>query len=335
MKKRRLLLLLAAMLLTACGQDPQAAQQTPPPETTVAVQEDTAPVLADACAEALLEMVPQPAYGPIGGKWAVIGLSRWDGQLPENWLDSYYDTLSSQVEACEGVLHERKYTEYSRVILALTAMGKDPADVAGYDLLVPLADYEQTIFQGVNGPVFALLALDSGSYEIPANTAGSTQATRERYVEYILSMESPEGGWSLTGGEADVDITAMTLQALANYQDRQEVAAAAERAFAYLSNAQNEAGGFTIHDHDSSESVSQVILALTQWGISLEDPRFVKDGNTLHHRLLDFMTSDHAFRHTLDGEADLMATEQAFLALTALHRLEQGKTALYDMNRDA
>lgn len=135
-------------------------------------------------------------------------------------------------------------TEYSRVILAWTAIGRDAADVGGYNLLQPLADFDQTVFQGTNGPIFALLALDSDSYEIPQNTAGTTQATRSGYVDYILSAELPEGGWTIAGDRADVDITAMALQALAKYRDRKDVSEVVERGLHILSELQTGAGGF-------------------------------------------------------------------------------------------
>ena len=47
---------------------------------------------------------------------------------------------------------QTKHTEYSRVILALTAIGRDPSKVAGYNLLMPLGDIEKTIWQDQNGP---------------------------------------------------------------------------------------------------------------------------------------------------------------------------------------
>ena len=285
----------------------------------------------DDCGAFLLESIPEPAYGSVSGEWAAFGLARWGGEVPQEWFDSYYEAVENKVAACAGVLDNRKYTEYARVILALTAIGKDPTDVGGYDLVLPLADFEQTIFQGINGPIFALLALDSGSYQIPENTAGTTQATRELYVAYILDHELPGGGWTLAGTEAETDITAMAMQALAKYSDRQDVAGAVERALTILSEQQNENGGYTAYDADSSETVSQVIVALTELGISVEDPRFVKNGNTLKDRLLDFLAEDNGFRHVPEGKTDLIATEQAFYALVALQRAEQGQTSLYDM----
>ena len=325
-----LLACLLPVLLSACAERATPAEGQPETIRTQPAQtdENSAAAVTAAC---LIDLVPEPGFGSVGGEWSVIGLTRWEGELPENWTDRYWDNLCDYVSGCQGILHERKYTEYSRVILAVTAIGKDPADVAGYNLLQPLADYEQTIFQGVNGPAFALIALDSGSYEIPENTAGSTQATRELYVDYILSMEAETGGWGLAGGEADPDVTAMALQALARYQQREDVAAATGRAVEYLSARQNENGGFTSFGSESSESIAQVIVALTELGISMDDARFVKNGSTLPDALLRFRQSDGGFSHLIDGETDLLATEQAFYALVAAERMAEGKTSLYSM----
>lgn len=283
----------------------------------------------DDCAQALLTNVPEPVYGSVCGDWVAFGLARWGGDVPQAWYDAYYNAVEAYVAQVDGVLSERKYTEYSRVILALTAIGKDPTDVGGYNLLLPLADYEQTVFQGINGPVYALLALDSGNYAVPETVPGTIQASREMYVDYILSKEVPGGGWSLAGGEAEIDLTAMALQALAKYRDRQDVAEAVERALVILSEQQNQDGGYTAYDADSCETVAQVIVALTELGLSLEDSRFVKKGNTLQARLMDFATEDCGFKHLLDGEEDQIATEQAFYAWVALNRAQQGMPTLY------
>lgn len=311
-----LLVFVMMVTMTACGSK----------------QEEKADYIVDDCAAMMLETSPEPACGPVGGEWIVFGLARWGGEVPEEWYESYYETLESYVTECKGVLDERKYTEYSRVILTLTAIGKDPSDVAGYNLLEPLADFEQTVFQGMNGPVYALLALDSGDYEIPQNTASITQATRQMYVDYILGRESEGGGWSLAGGDADIDITAMVLQALAKYQDQQDVADAINRALLVLSELQNENGGYQAYDVESSESISQVIVALTELGIDIEDSRFVKNDITLKDRLMEFQTEDGGFCHIMEGGTDQMATEQAFYALVSLERVEQGKTPVYDMS---
>lgn len=285
----------------------------------------------ETCAEMLLSNVTEPVCGSIGGEWAVFGLARWGGDVPEEWFEGYYDRVETYVKSCDGVLHAKKYTEYSRVILALTAIGKDPSDVGGYNLLEPLADYEQTIFQGINGPIFALLALDSGNYEIPQNRAESTQADRDRYLECILNQQLADGGWALTGDQVDIDITAMALQALAKYQERPEVAEAVDRALLVLSEKQNENGGYVAYDAESSETISQVITALSELGIEVTDSRFVKNGKNLVDRLLEFQTEDGGFKHIQEKETDLMATEQAFYALVGLKRMLNEEASLYTM----
>lgn len=310
------LLVLLSLILVACGSAP----------TALSTQEALSHTAAF-----LLEQTPQPVFGTVGGDWVALGLARWGGTVPQGWFEQYYSAVVEYVQSCNGTLHDRKYTEYSRVILSLTAIGKDPTDVGGYNLLLPLADFEQTVFQGINGAAYALLALDSGSYEIPVCQTEKTQATREMYVDYILSKELPDGGWSLAGGVAEADVTAMALQALAKYTERKDVAEAVDRALIFLSQAQNDMGGYTSYSSQSSETVAQVIVALTELGISTDDSRFIKNGVSLSMRLLDFMTEEHGFRHVPDGDTNLIATAQAFYALVALHRAEQQQSSLYTM----
>ena len=323
-----ILVLTMALTLAGCGGNPES--ETAPPQAAFAEK------LAQAMEQTgqyLYSNVKEPVYGSVGGEWTVLGLARSGLEIPQEYFETYFQNISAYTAQQGGVLHNRKYTEYSRVILAVTAIGYDPTDVGGYNLLLPLADFEQTVFQGINGPAFALLALDSGKYQIPENTEDSTQATRDLYVDYIINAQCPEGGWALMGDKAEVDLTAMALQALAKYRDRKDVAEAVEKGLAILSARQAENGGFPYNpeEGESSESVSQVIVALTELGISLLDERFVKNSNTLLDALLDFRQEDGGFAHLADGGSDLLATEQAFYALVAASRMEQGKTSLYTM----
>lgn len=279
----------------------------------------------------LQSQVKEPSFGALGGDWLVFGLARSGADVSQKYLDIYYKNVVNYVEETGGVLSERKYTEYSRVVLALTAIGKDPRDVAGYDLLLPLADFDETVSQGLNGAIFALLALDSGRYDIPENPNAATQATRELYVEEILRREIETGGWALSGNEPDADMTAMALQALAKYRDDPDASAAIERGITALSSMQEPNGAYLSWGEENSESVSQVITALTELGISPEDSRFVKNGQTLLSSLERFSCEDGGYRHTLSGGADEMASEQALYALAAVHRAQAGLSTLYDM----
>ncbi len=263
-----------------------------------------------------------------GSEWLVIALARSGRDVP----DSYYDSVVKAVQSAKGQLSEKKSTEYARTILALTAIGKDPADVGGYDLLAGLADMDDVTYQGINGAIFALLALDSGKYDVPAAAEGGTQVTRDGLVAYILAQQLSDGGWALSGTSADPDVTAMALQALAPYRTGDEtVDAAVDKGVQLLSDMQLSDGGYSSWGTLNSESCAQVLIALAALGIDpVSDSRFVKNGLTVLDALLAYAVSG-GFRHTVDGEADAIATEQALCALTAYARLLDGKTALYDM----
>jgi len=298
-------------------------------------------VLEDT-AQYLYETVMNPQVGSIGGEWAVLGLARSGYDIPEEYYRNYYKNVEEYVTACKGNLHNKKYTEYSRLIVALTSIGKNPADVAGYNLLTPLGDYEKTIWQGMNGPIWALIALDSGSYDMPQNSNAKIQATREMYIERILNCQLPDGGWSLFGGTAaqnsgngisDPDITGMALCALSKYQDDEKVKIAIEKALSCMSERQNEYGGFSSWNTENSESCVQMIVALCELGIPLTDTRFVKNENTMTDNLLRFYKEGRGFLHTYDGSgSDLMSTEQAFYGIVAIKRAKDGKNSLYSMS---
>lgn len=285
----------------------------------------------------MLDAVKQPQVGSIGGEWTVIGLARSGHDVPQKYWDNYYAAVEDYVEDCSGVLHKKKYTEYSRVVVALTAIGADPADVAGYDLLKPLGDFDKTIWQGINGPIWALIALDSGSYEMPVNAEAKTQATRQMYIDEILSRQLNDGGWNLSdkggNGQSDPDVTGMALQALAKYQAQSAVKAATDKALTCLSKMQDSDGGYASWETSNSESVVQVIVALCELGIDLNDSRFTKNGSTLLDNLFSYRNADGSFSHTANGSGnDQMSSEQGFYGIVAVMRAMQGKNSLYRMS---
>ncbi|WP_347072140.1 S-layer homology domain-containing protein [Intestinimonas butyriciproducens] len=325
LRKRSISLLLAVILMLSLCVPAMAATEK---DITAAVTKS---------AEYMLGAVKTPQVGSIGGEWAVIGLARSGYDVSREYWDDYYATVEDYVESCKGVLHKKKYTEYSRVTVALTAIGADPTDVGGYNLLTPLGDFDKTIWQGINGPIWALIALDSGNYDMPVNAEAKTQATRQMYIDEILSRQNNDGGWNLTskGGDSqsDPDITGMALQALAKYQDQSDVKTATDKALTCLSEMQDADGGFASWGTANSESVVQVIVALCELGIDIEDSRFTKNGNTLLDNLMTYRNNDGSFRHTSDGSgSDQMAAEQGFYGIVAVMRAMQGKNSLYRMS---
>lgn len=283
-----------------------------------------------------MEALGTPSVGAIGGEWMVIGLARSGRTVPGE--DTYYQGavqyVQQTIDKQTGRLHKAKSTDNSRIIIALTAIGKDVTNVGGYNLLAGLSDLEFVKYQGNNGPIWALLALDSGNYPVPS---GGT-VTRQALIDEILRVQTSDGGWTVSGDKADSDMTGMALTALAPYYTKDlKVQEAIDKAIARLSEMQDEDGGYsTSYDGTTkiatSESISQVVTALSALGINADtDPRFVKNGNSVIDALLRYYVKGGGFKHIMDGELDGMATEQAYYALTAYYRFLSGKTNLYDM----
>lgn len=268
-----------------------------------------------------------PTVNSTGGEWMVIGLARSGRTVPAGYYDNVVEYVKAKADANER-LHPAKVTDNARVILALTAIGKDVTNVGGHNLLKGLdnMDYVQT--QDINGPIFTLIALDSHNYP----TMGDV--TREKLIQVILDAQLPDGGWNLSGENADPDMTAMAIQALAPYYKTNEtVKAAVDKALEALSALQRTDGGFGSWGTVNSESCAQVIVALTALGIDpTADSRFVKNGHTVLDALAGFYVTGGGFRHTAGGERNDMATEQGYYALAAYYRFVNGQTRLYDMS---
>ena len=272
-----------------------------------------------------------PIVGSIGGEWLTIGLARSGRTVPAGYYDNAVAYVKKNINAETNRLDKNKSTDNARLILALTAISKDVTDVGGYDLLAGLDDMKYIKRQGTNGPVWALIALDSHDY----TPAGSV--TRDQLVETILSLQKDSGAWYInsTNKTDDVDMTAMAIQALAPYYKTDgAVKTAVDKALTWLGTMQKADGSFAemAGAASSSESTAQVLVALCAMGIDpTADVRFVKNSFHVLDGLLTFYTGT-AFKHQAsDATVDQMATEQAYYALNAYYRFANSQNRLYDM----
>lgn len=271
-----------------------------------------------------------------GNEWAVMTAAR-AGVLKPEQADAYYRSLEGAVkELGSGTLDSRYATTNARAILALSAMGKNPADVGGYNLFQPLADMDYIAGQGANAAMYVLLALDANQYEIPAAPAGTTQTTREGLVQMILDAECAGGGWAWSGDAAEPDLTANALQALTPYYNTNpSVKEAADRGLQALAAIQNPDGSFSSWGTENACSTAQVLTALTSLGIDpVTDSRFVKNSYTVINALDDFYVNGSGFRYDFSStDVDLpFSTVQGAYALVAYNRFTKGQNRLYDMS---
>lgn len=312
-------------------------------ETTTSVS-----TIVDATLSSTLAQEKASLTSPdFGSEWVILGLAR-SGYLEKGskYFNDYYTRVAAyaskatknaqELGAPAGALHLVKCTENSRLIIALSALGRNARSVGKCDLTAPYEKFSWIEGQGLNSVVFALIALDTVGYETKDPTI------RQQCISYILGRQLSDGGWNYQEDAAtsDPDMTAMSLQALANYQEQEKVQAAVSAAVGRLSAMQNSDGSYTSYEAVNSESISQVIVACAALGIDPHtDSRFVKNGKSAVDALLTFYnTEKRAFHHTMkdkDGnptDVDGMATEQAAYAMTAYQRLMNGKTSLYDMS---
>ncbi|MFC3801161.1 DUF4430 domain-containing protein [Cohnella sp. GCM10012308] len=290
----------------------------------------------------IANMVKEPTFGTLGGEWSVLSLARGHYDIPASYYAKYSDNVTAKINSLvaqnDGVLDKSKSTEHSRLILGLASIAKDPHDVGGFDATQALSDYDYVLKQGINGPIWALIAMDTRGYAFPTVAQGKNQATRENLIQYILNNEVKKGteqagGWGFSTVTADVDLTAMAMQALAPYYASDDsVQAAIDRAIVWLSAKQNNLGSFTNFGSTSSESIAQVVTALSALGIdSATDARFVKQGMSVLEALLSFGAPDGGFKHVLTGKVDSIATDQGTYALIAYDRYTKSENRLYDM----
>ena len=285
--------------------------------------------------------VSAPVVSYLFGEWAVLGQARAKVPLSEAYIAAYYEKVVAYVKAnigSDGILRKPDdkntpvITDNERIILALTAIGKDPANVGGENLLKALQNKDimqvtDTSNTDINGLVMGLLALNSRNYT--SDTSWLVQA--------VLAQQNEDGSWRASADTkpvGDVDMTAMALQALAPYYKdggNETVNTAVEKALNWLS-------GKYRSGYDSSESCAQVVIALSALNLDANtDARFTKtvEGKTLSvlGNLLQYRVAENGgFKHQFaDKAVNEMATEQALCAMAAYARFTEKANALYDM----
>lgn len=285
--------------------------------------------------------VSAPVVSYLFGEWAVLGQARAGVELSDAYIQAYYDKVVAYVRknmGADGVLrdpesHNPAITDNERIALALTAIGKDPANVSGKNLLAALQDKDimkvtDTSYTDINGLVMGLLALNSRNYT--SDTSWLVQA--------ILGQQNADGSWSAsadTKSVGDVDMTAMALQALAPYYKdggNETVNTAVNKALQWLSDKYKGTG------YTSAESCAQVVIALSALNLDANtDARFTEtvEGKTLSvlGNLLQYrVAKSGGFKHQFaDKAVNEMATEQALCAMAAYARFTEKANALYDM----
>jgi len=291
-------------------------------------------------------------------------LMHFDNAPTGNWV---YNPATGRREVRMG--NQVQSTENVRLAIALTSLGLDasafvsPRSGHTYDLIARLGNRHNATsdlmlgeLQGLNGPIWSLIALNSRGWDrpyVPSDRAwvgGTTAAnpiTVDERVNWILDTQLPNGGWNLFHHNpsatpdstviADSDMTANAIQVLAPYYYRPEVRAAVARGLDELSRIQLPNGGWDAWGADNVQSTAWVVVALTDIGVDPQrDPRFIKPGGNPISSILRFQTpATGGFTHPhadAGGTDNHMATDQATYALVSYWRFRNGMNQLYNMS---
>ena len=288
-------LLLILFVFTACGESEINTEK----EIETAVQW-------------VKEAAPAATVGSIGGDWAVKGIAASSVEAEEHqaYYARYYDDVRAKVKASKGVLDDTYYTTYGRVIIGVTAIGENPLDVEGYNLVEPLDHDEAVLQQGINAAAFALIG---------SNLADTKLKNEETYITYLMDYLEENKLYE----ELDMtDYVSMAMEGLSFYQEREDVAAVIETCIDGLSDAQLADGSM-----GNCESTAEAIIALTMVDVDpVNDARFVKDGKSLLDGLLLYKGTKGYLHQTDDTEGNqAMSTEKALLALDSVRLFNEGK----------
>ena len=342
----------------------------------------------------ILETVQSPKFGTTAGEWSMLDLLRgmhlgydYINHIPSDYFDGYISRFEQTISEKLGktqYIDRNKSTEYSRLMLTLSSLGYDVTAVGiegkKYDFIEDLSEsFTYAKKQGINGPIWEVIALNTGGYQLYDNERMQLPTNKEadintigKMIDFTLSKQTPDGGWDLSSKVADPDMTGMALQSLAPYylsesrfneaetsMTYEDFKVSVERGIKVLAEIQQDDAGYKSFGTPNSESIAQVIVALTTLNIDPLAPSitlptinetvsFVKGDKNLLSAILEFYAPGTGsqpwiggFKHVISGydggggagtTVNAMATDQATYALIAYERFKKGLNSLYDMS---
>ena len=282
----------------------------------------------------------------------ILALQNANAELTKAEKEKLQEIMTVMVGASGDYYLGRTSSTYSAgAVRAMQYLGMDPANVNGLDYLAVLAN---------TGKLEATSTYDFNSYLRDIESV-SAQVWRSRgidvgtlvdsYAVRILADQTPDGGFdnyygvniaqghTNTSWRDDTIYTAKTITVLAPYRDKEYIAKAIDRAVDYLSSVQLSDGSFPGMTGDSDGGATLTVLKMMEaLDISLDDPRFVKNGNTVADAMKTFYIDGVGFLSSFEVEAPLddlsrlpvyenpvMGNYSTISALTYLQAAENGK----------
>ena len=252
----------------------------------------------------------------------------------------------------ETYLGRASYTYAAGAVRAMQYLGMDPGDINGLDYIVPLTNTSKaapTSTQDFNSYLYDIASIDP---EVWRSRGVDGDMLAEQFITRVLADQTLDGGFDgyygysvatakegeTVIGQGSVPETISALSALASYRDKENVAAAIEAGLTYLSSVQLADGSFECWGDTPNGAVTLSMLSLMdKLDISIDDERFVKNGNTVADAMRTFYVDGVGFISDFEVEAPLddlsrlpvyenpvMGNYSTISALTYLQAAENG-----------
>ncbi|OKI43134.1 peptidase [Streptomyces sp. TSRI0281] len=210
-----------------------------------------------------------------------------------------------------------------KAALLAEAVGRDPRDFGGQDLIAALAKgtcAARTSTRqecAAKGNYTYATSVFSQSLGVIAQLRAGEKAAAAGPIAYLKSLQTPSGAWvSLIGepSDAEVDSTAMAAMAIDLLPDAASQAAA-DKAVAWLATQQKVDGGFP---GASGNSVNSAALAIQ--GLSLDAPKYSAQIARARTFLASRQNRDGGFTIAKGGQpgSDVRASAQAVGGATGI-----------------
>ena len=252
----------------------------------------------------------------------------------------------------ETYLGRASYTYAAGAVRAMQYLGMDPSDINGLDYIAPLTGTSKAALTATldfNSYLYDIASIDP---EVWRSRGADGDMLAEQFITRVLADQTLVGGFDgyygssvatakegeTAIGQGSVPETISALSALASYRDKENVAAAIEAGLTYLSSVQLADGSFECWGDTPNGAVTLSMLNLMdKLDISIDDERFVKNGNTVADAMRTFYVdgvgfiSDFEVDVPLDGLDTLgyddptMGITSTVSALTYIQAAENGK----------
>ena len=269
----------------------------------------------------------------------VLSLEQAQGELTKAQKEELQTIMQHLTDTNSEYLMGLKSATYSPgAVRAMKSLDMDPANANGLDFLAPLTDVSS---KGTGMLADALKDLDSIDLSVWRSRGVDADSVVDKYAAKMLQNQMADGKFIYDADNLiwdEVQFTAENVAALAPHTDKEYIAKAIDKAIEYLSSVQLADGSFPGRDGlPDGEATLAVLDMMNAAGISLDDDRFVKNGNTVADGLRTFYIEGVGFVSKTEVEASVddmsdiptydnpvMDFSSAVSALTYLQAAEDG-----------